>query len=413
MKTKLLIIALIVIPGLTKLQAQKYKYDWMKMVTFDVEMCDVDMKIQADKAGFTYSTFSFQWDIHLGRPPSKKKDPEPPILSAEDAIKGVYIDKRDTNGDVVWAKVVRIGNPEEEDELSVLFNTVADLTVSNNGDIFITGSFDGKADFGQGITLTSEGRNDMYIAKISPDGESQWAVRAGGSGVEYAECDPGGVSVTTDPSGNVFAVGMLNAYPKGGGTYGDGQPLELSEHGGTSVLFKLSSEGEFLWNKKAPAGTFMANSDLSTDQSGNVYMAGSCQFFAEWDGNKTEVNGMRDAVLFKLDNDGRHIWTKVWGWGDGKFDGKNMDMETIGRMSVADDGRITMMLSLYNGAEINGITIETDKKNASNMETLAVNLDASGNVTNMTQFASKDLTAMVTGMPNSLSPGFQGRKIKR
>ncbi|MEQ9230174.1 MAG: hypothetical protein RIF46_05785 [Cyclobacteriaceae bacterium] len=408
MKKHLLTLAMIGILGISVAEAQKYKYDWMKMITFDKEMVDENVKIQADANGFTYTTFSFQWDIHLGRPPAKKKDPEPPILSAEGGIKGVYIDKRDSNGDPVWAKVVKIGNPDIEDEISVLTNHVSDLAISPTGDVYITGSFDGKADFGQGITLKSEGRNDMFIAKISSSGEAEWAVRAGGSGTVSNEIDPGGLSVTTDRAGNVFAVGGLNAYPKGGGTYGDGQPLELSEWGATTVLFKLSPKGEFLWFKKSHVGTFGSNNDLSTDAAGNIYLGGGCRAFAEWDGNKSEVNGLYDAVLFKLDNDGNHIWTKVWGWGDGEWDKKSMDAESISRMSVSDDGRVTMMLTLYNGAEINGVTIKTDKKNASNMETLAVNLDADGNVTNMTRFASKDSEQMIIGLPNALTPGFNG-----
>lgn len=108
MKKQLLTLILAGILGISAVDAQKYKYDWMKMVTFDKEMVSLqNMKMYADDNGNVYSVFHFQWDIHLGRPPKKKKDPEPPILSAADAYQAVYLEKRNCNGDVAWAKVIR------------------------------------------------------------------------------------------------------------------------------------------------------------------------------------------------------------------------------------------------------------------------------------------------------------------
>lgn len=400
MKKHIFTLMLVGVLGISAADAQKYRYDWMKMVTFDVEMTEFDMKIQADDAGNTYSTFSFQWDIHIGRPPKKKKDPEPPILSAGDAVKGVYLDKRDSNGDVVWQKVIRIGDSDKEDNLSILFNNVTDLAIYN-GDIYLTGSFDTKADFGNGVTLQSEGRNDMFIAKLDGSGNAVWAIRAGGSGQEYAECDPGGMSIIADASG-VLAVGILNAYPNGGGTIGD-QPLELSEHGATTTLIKLSHDGAVNWFKKAPAGTFTSNQDLAVDDAGNIYLSGSAQFFAEWDGNKTETNGMRDAVIFKLDKNGGHIWTKVFGFGNGKFDGKTLDNEGVNKLSVSGDGKVNTMITLHDGAEINGEKIKTVKDNALKMETMAVQLNTDGSISKLTRFAGPMMS-----IPGMLSPGISG-----
>lgn len=388
------------IAGLTS-NAQEYEYDWMKMITFDQELVDPRMRIFSDEQGNTYSTFLFQWDIHLGRPPKKKKDPEPPTLSAEDALYGIYIDKRDSGGNTVWAKVIRTGNAKKADELSSLIN-LADLSVVK-GDIYITGTFERSIDFGENISLKSEGRSDMFIAKLNKDGVTQWALRAGGSGEKFNENDHGGLSIVADAQGNVLASGGLNAYPKGGGSIGD-QPLELSKDGMTAVLIKLNSDGKVLWTKKAAAGTLTLNNDLALDGSGNIYLSGAARFFVEWQGHKTTANGMADAFILKLDKDANYLWSKVMGFGNGPFDGKTLDNEGVNRLSVSKDGRITATVSLYQGVEVAGVKMTTGKDNPLKVGTLILNLDANGREVKATTF-----TGPFAGVPNTNFPGYSGQ----
>ena len=390
-------MALVVVITTHYALAQDFDYSWMRMITFDQEMVNTDMKVYNDSQGNTYTTFTFQWDIHLGRPPRKKKDPEPPLLSAGDALYGLYFDKRDAQGDISWAKVVQLGDANKADNLIAFFNRCADLAVSDTGDIYMTGTFDAQIDFGNNIGLTSKGRDDMFIAKFNSSGDAQWAIRAGGSGEEYAEADPGGTSIALDGSGNVYVSGILNAYPNGGGTFGD-QALDLSKDGAQAVLAKLDSSGKVHWLKKAPAGTFSPNNDLALDDSGNIYLSGFASFSADWEGNKTTVNGLRDAVIFKLDNSGSHVWTKVWGYGNGAFDGKTMDAEGLINLSVSGDGKIAAMLTLHEGAEIGDKKITLDKKAVSKLAPAVVTLDQEGNVTNALTFEGDFLNVPSAGM---------------
>jgi hypothetical protein len=383
-----------------QIQAQEFEYDWMKMITFDQELVDPRMRIFSDEAGNTYSTFLFQWDIHLGRPPGKK-EPEPPTLSAEDALYGIYIDKRDPEGNALWAKVIRTGSTKKADELSALIN-LADLTAVN-GNIYITGTFERTIDFGEDISLKSEGRSDMFIAKLDSNGKTQWAIRAGGSGEKFNENDKGGLSIVADKQGNVFATGSLNAYPKGGGSIGD-QPLGLSKDGMQAVLIKLNAEGKVQWTKNAAAGTLTPNNDLSLDGNGNLYLSGTARFFVEWQGNKTVANGLGDAFILKLDKDANFVWSKVWGFGNGAFDGKTMDNEGVNRLSVSAEGRVTATVSLYDGVEVAGKKMVTGKDNPLKVGTLILNLDAQGNEAKATTF-----TGPYSGIPNTNFPGYSGR----
>ena len=45
----------------------------------------------------------------------------------------------------------------------------------------VTGIFEGTASFGSGISLTSAGSWDIFVAKVSSSGAWVWALRAGGS----------------------------------------------------------------------------------------------------------------------------------------------------------------------------------------------------------------------------------------
>lgn len=367
--------------GVSYLSAQKKEHDWTKMITFDYEAAEPKISIYSDDAGNIYSTFLFQSDIHIGRPPKKKKDPEPPILSTENSLYGIYLDKRDGSGNVEWAKVIRLGDPQKVDAYIGFFNTCTDLVVAG-GNIYITGTFDYNIDFGNGVSLKSEGRSDMYIAKINTSGDAEWAIRAGGSENAFAENDSGGALIAADGKGGIFATGTLNAYPNGGGTIG-GQPLDLSKDGAQAVLIKVSEDGKTQWVKKAAAGTLIPTAGLEVDNSGNIYIGGSVQFFAEWGGNKTPANGLRDAAILKLDADGNHLWSKVMGFGDGPFDGKTLDAETVNLMTVSGNGNVTAIATLYDGAEVDGTKINVDKKSPIKTKSVIINLDSDGKTTNV------------------------------
>lgn len=353
--------------------------DWMGMITFDEEMADVQ-KLYADDAGNTYVVLRFQWDMHLGVPAEKKKDPEPPKVSAGNSF-GILIQKIKPDQSIVYTKVIKLGDRDRADGTSTFFNIFNDVTVAGS-DLYMTGTFEFTADFGDGVTLTSNGQNDMFVVKINGSGKSQWAIKGGGSGSTYPEMDPGGLAVTADASGeNVYAIAKLNAYPKGGGTL-DGQDLNLSEHGATLVLMKISKAGKVQWFKKAPAGTGGSNADMSLDAAGNIYISGATMFFLEWEGNKTTVNGLSDAFVMKLDADGNYIWAKLFG-ADG--------MDAFTSMSVDKNGNIALFGTFKAGTSIDGIKVIEPKSSAMGLANLSMSMNSDGVVTSVNQFDGKSI----------------------
>ncbi|MFY0608021.1 MAG: hypothetical protein JXR10_14980 [Cyclobacteriaceae bacterium] len=353
--------------------------EWMGMITFDEEMSDVQ-KLYIDDAGNTYVVLRFQWDMHLGVPAEKKKDPEPPKVSAGNSF-GIMIQKIKPNQSIAYTKVIKLGDRDRADATSIMFNVFNDVTIAGD-DLYMTGSFEFSADFGDGVTLTSDGRNDMFVVKLNGSGQAQWAIKGGGSGNVYAEMDPGGLAVTADASGeNVYAIAKLNAYPKGGGTL-DGQELNLSEHGATLVLMKISKEGKVLWFKKAPAGTGGSNADMSLDGAGNLYISGSTAFFLEWDGDKKNVNGLFDAFVMKLDPKGNFIWSKIFG-SDG--------IDNFSSMSVDEEGNIALFGTFKAGTSIDGTMIIEPKSSVMSLANISMSMNSDGVVTSVNQFDGKSI----------------------
>ena len=76
------------------------------------------------------------------------------------------------------------------------------------GNLYITGSFSGQAQFGEGATattLTAAGNSDIFLAKYAPDGELLWAIGVGGTGSDV------GSDVEVDAAGNVFVTGRFSS----------------------------------------------------------------------------------------------------------------------------------------------------------------------------------------------------------
>ncbi len=88
-----------------------------------------------------------------------------------------WIGKIDSNGAFVWARRAGSSNLEE----------ARGVGVDAQGNAYMAGYFNGTADFAPGTNLVSAGNADVFLAKYSPTGDLLWAVRAGGTGFDSAE----------------------------------------------------------------------------------------------------------------------------------------------------------------------------------------------------------------------------------
>jgi len=186
------------------------------------------------------------------------------------------------------------------------------VTTDASGNVYVAGSTDGGLD---GNTLT--GTSDFFVTKYDSSGVKQNTKQLGVAGKETI-----GNSVTTDTSGNVYVAGWTT-----GGL--DGNTLT-----GTADLYvsKYNSSGIKQYTKQlGVVGQPTIGHSVATDASGNVYVAGSTD--GGLDGNT--LTGTSDFFVTKYDSSGAKQNTKQLGVAGKYTIGNSVTTDTSGNVYVA------------------------------------------------------------------------------
>jgi len=346
------------------LASQAQTLDWAKK--FGGSKDDRGQTVLTDLAGNVYSMGSFMdtvdFDPGIG-------EYELGTVSGDYSTSDIYISKLDASGNFLWAK--RIGNEGLQVARSMTIDAAGNLilcgrlrgtadfdpgagvqmlTATDNGDVFVcklsadgaliwvkqfggtdkdygfdaktdaagniivVGQFMGTADFdpGSGITaFTAVGIRDLFISKLTANGDFIWARKMGGSldnNVWQLELD-----------GNIYTTGMFAGtgdFNPGAGT------ATLTSGSGLNDIYisKLTTDGDYVWAKNF-AGTagYMAARAMAIDEHMNVYTAGYFDGTTDFDPS-TEVFNMTpvgaeeyDGFICKLDAGGNFVWAKQIG----------------------------------------------------------------------------------------------------
>ena len=149
---------------------------------------DYGNAIAVDSEGNCYVTGNFVEIATFG---------EHTLVSSDEGDLDIYVAKMDINGNWVWA--VRAGGID--------WDSGSGIVIDNIGNIYISGYFMMTADFGP-FSLTSNGWNDIFAAKLDPDGNWLWVNQAGGTHYD------GGSAIAIDGEGVCYVSGdfMNTAY---------------------------------------------------------------------------------------------------------------------------------------------------------------------------------------------------------
>jgi hypothetical protein len=249
-------------------------------------------------------------------------DPSPSNASMLTASAGPswYIQKLDKNGNFIWVR--SIYNSQ---------GRVNSFKVDDSGDLYIIGEFSDSIDLDPGYlvyNLVSQGGWDVFMLKLSTDGNFIWAKSFGGSN------DNCGKSLCIDPQGNVYSHGSFKGtadFDPGPGTF-----FLNSQKGQSAFVQKLDHNGDFIWAK-----AFLLQDTLSggcegksidLDSDGNVYCAGWFQGPVDFDpgpGVNIPPSNAMGVYITKLDSLGNFLWlryhTYVGSWGYGFLNSMVLD----------------------------------------------------------------------------------------
>ena len=215
-----------------------------------------------------------------------------------------FLAKYSPDGALVWAR--RFGNDLSEG--------AGDAVVDDAGAYaYVTGSFGGTVDFGNGFALTSAGDTDTYMLKLDAgSGNTVWAKRIGGKGTETGE------GIATD-DGRVYVVGVftdtvdfdpgpgtVSLIPNGKGKFrnADGYVLALDANGNYVKAWQIGGKDSDAVNQVIA-------------QDGSLYLKGGFWGTTDFDPgtgtlNKTSA-GSGDLFLAKYSTSGALSWVQTIG----------------------------------------------------------------------------------------------------
>ena len=204
----------------------------------------------------------------------------------------IYLLKLNPDGEFVWA--YNFGNS--------IGDSGRALATDNNGNIYLAGYFTASADFDPGseeTLLISEGEDDIFVCKFTPEGALSWAKQIGGS------MDDRAYALTVGPNFEVY----LGGYFQGTVDFDPGPEEWIIESDpGNDLdgfLVELAPDGSFSW-----AHTFGSIApdeivDLTTDQSGFLMASGNFGNTIDVDPGmgtfSLESNGGLDMFLQRID----------------------------------------------------------------------------------------------------------------
>ena len=180
-----------------------------------------------------------------------------------------WIGKADSNGNWQWITKVSVTGTSQYAEA-----TLQDISVAPNGDIFATGMFYESIAFGS-ITLTSTGYWDCWTAKLSPNGQWQWAQALRGNGdydgVTVTTLDVVyGTSITTDSNSNPIIGGWFL------GNTDVGVAADTGAQNGDDIevfVAKYGNSGNLQWSEVARGQGAQEINAMTVDGSNNIWVA--------------------------------------------------------------------------------------------------------------------------------------------
>ncbi|WKZ65711.1 MAG: SBBP repeat-containing protein [Flavobacteriales bacterium] len=228
-----------------------------------------------------------------------------------------FIAKRSPDGTCQWVRAITVG-----------FNDAwaYGVAIDAADRIYVTGSYNGNADFGNGVTLNSLGIDDIFLARYDTVGTCLWARRAGSSA---SNDEARGVAVS--PDGGIFIAGF-----SGGTTIAfDGISIPNAGNFRQLVIARYDSLGTVQW-ARASTGNGQGKSCQDISVAGDrVFVTGQVgSTVASYDGIAL-TPGSAGSYLYVLatDLDGNGVWARSYGNGDNE--GMGISADTLGNVFVA------------------------------------------------------------------------------
>lgn len=279
-------------------------YEWVE--SFGTDRIDIANSMIIDSSNNIIMVGMFRDSIDLDTSDVKGSG----FLENEKHVSG-FISKFNPDGSLQWAKQIKgfWGSVPNTLRDSIVLKVTA-VSVDAEGNVYVTGSFNGLVDFNPSETETKFLTNpiphyrddvnlmyesDIFILKLGSDGSFKWVRQLGGQDLDVdinsLANTAGGILADKN---HVYITGAIkgngatfktenNAYPIG--DLGD-EPLGSGGITGMFIL-KITDQGEFVWSKTIkradPRGYLFMKPTIAVDFEGNVLVGGSAVNLGTYD----------------------------------------------------------------------------------------------------------------------------------
>lgn len=219
----------------------------------------------------------------------------------------IFISKSDNLGNPVWSKT--IGGSK--------YDSAQCVTVDSVGNIYVSGVFTNRLDFGSGIFLFQSGNintMDIFVAKYDPMGNILWAKKIGGPQSDYS------TAIKVDSNNNIVLTGYFySSYLSYFDSFGDSN-MWSATNTADAFLVKFNSTGGVIWHQTIAGTKNEITSSLSIDNDNNISLSGtfnspsiligpSSSVLYNYDGGTATT----DMFILQIDSTGVLIWNKKFG----------------------------------------------------------------------------------------------------
>lgn len=182
---------------------------------------------------------------------------------------------------------------------------VNSIHVTPSGDIYITGAFEGVAGFGP-AAVTSAGGKDIFVSRINFNGAYFWTSRAGGP------LDDIGRGIAVNNNNEVIVTGFYQGTAQFG-------PNTFTSNNNSKDIFAsfFGASGQFLFTVSSGGPENDGAYEATADASGDFYVTGNFKGTIPFPVGVLNSQGDDDMFIYKINPSGTFLWANSAG-GPGK-----------------------------------------------------------------------------------------------
>lgn len=266
--------------------------DWL--TSFGGSESDVGRSVCTDQKGNIYVTGYFQGEATFGD-----------VILISQGDTDIFLAKLDPMGNLIW--VSQFGSGIRRNLIATEMGT--SLKSDNLGHVYLAGIFSYSTIFGD-TTLTSNGGDDIFIAKFNENGRVIWAYNYGTIGHDFV------YDIELDKDGSLILSGSFGINPTE-------KSFRMDQQSSYAILARINQTGEMSMIRYATCTGNIRASSTVVDVNNNIFWGLDFTKEIAFGEQQISSRGKSDMLIEKLSPLGTLVWQKHIG---GRFDDKINDL---------------------------------------------------------------------------------------